>query len=364
MKKLLVMLLAVGMLAAVTTGCGSGSSDSESGTTGSEGSTSTASTGQINVHAPLQCDAKLSVQEMLDYQVPKANENYNITLMEVSLGAYYFQAMAFGAQKAADEAGVNLTIKASQGYQSASQQVDQAQTVIAQNPDAIVLQPADIEGSVPIVDQATSAGIPVVDISTEVNSDDAMVVMQDDYEQGKMAADALAKKLPGGGTGIVQGGPSNATWSKKRVAGFKDQLSAKYPDLKILTVTNEGVDPEEGLRKFTDATQAHPKFDWIYAVNTALLLPDSIPAQYSKVPYIGGGLEPMVIDALANNKMFAAIPADQVAMGYFGVGRAIAKLNGDDPPRVTCMPVDAVTKDDLKTPFVEGELYPEDYKAG
>lgn len=360
---LLALLVAIGLF---ITACGGGGDDGETVAQGDEAAATTQESdeaGGIDLHEPLQCDEELTVQEMLDYQVPKANEPYDITLMQVSLAAYYFQAMAYGGQQAAEEAGANFSLRSSEGYQSPGQQLNQAQTVLAQNPDAIVIQPVDPEGSVPIVDQATAADIPVVDISTELNSPDAYVVMQDDYRQGQVAADALAEAFPKGGKGIVQGGPENATWARKRVAGFQDRLAEKYPDLEIAAVTQSAVDPAEGLQKFTDAVQANPDIDWIYAVNTALLLPDSIPAEYRDALYIGGGLEPMIIDGLKSGSVYAAIPADQVAMGRIGVGKAISILNGEDVPRVTCLPVEIVTKEDINGDFVQGELTPEGFKA-
>lgn len=358
---LAALLIAIGLFLGA---CGGGDNDADTAVEGNGGNeTASSETGGISLNEPLQCDEEISVEEMLAYQVPKANEQYDITLMQVSLAAYYFQAMAWGGEQAADEAGVNFSLRASEGYQSPGEQLNQAQTVLAQNPDAIVIQPVDPDGSVPIVEQATAADVPVVDISTELNSPDAFVVMQDDYKQGQVAADAMAEAFPEGGKGIVQGGPENATWARKRVAGFQDRIAEKYPDLEILMVTQSAVDPAEGLQKFTDAVQANPDIDWIYAVNTALLLPDSIPAEYRDAIYIGGGLEPMIIDGLKSGAVHAAIPADQVAMGRIGVGKAVSILNGEDVPRVTCLPVEIVTKDDINGDFVQGELYPKGFTA-
>jgi len=46
----------------------------------------------------------------------------------------------------------------------------------------------------------------------------------------------------------------------RRVAGFEDGVK-KFPKIKISAVTHEDVDPAQGLARFNNAVQAHPKVD-------------------------------------------------------------------------------------------------------
>jgi ribose transport system substrate-binding protein len=70
--------------------------------------------------------------------------------------------------------------------------------------------------------------MPVIDVGTLSNSKKSYKLAQDDYSEGKMAADVLNKMLPNGGEGIMIAGAANASWARRRVAGFTDQIKS-YP---------------------------------------------------------------------------------------------------------------------------------------
>ena len=133
---------------------------------------------------------------------------------------------------------MNVTTLAAEGYASPDLQLSQIEDAIERGTDAIVIAPSDIQGSIPAVDLAIEAGLPVVNISTEVAHPDVYMVMQDDYVLGQMLADQLAEVLPDGGSGILIAGPANATWSRKRTVGFSDRVSEAYPTIEILAVAD------------------------------------------------------------------------------------------------------------------------------
>jgi ribose transport system substrate-binding protein len=315
------------------------------------------------IHQPLKCTQTTTTPQMLAYKTPRAKKHYDITLMEVSLAAYYYQGIAYGAEKAAKEAGVTLHITAGKGYTTPTLQLQQAENVLQRGTDAIVLAPVDIQGSVPVVQAAKKKGIPVVNISTEVVDPYVYTVMQDDYLMGKAGADEIARLVPQGGEGIIMGGPANATWSRKRVAGFQDEVKAKYPNLKIDDATTQLVDPAEGLKDFQNSTQAHPNIKWIYSVFYYVLLPDSLPSQYKKLPLVTTSYEPSSIKSLQNATLKSTLPVLPVWMGYVGVGTAIAALNGDKPTRTNCLPFPPLTKATIGSKLANGELFPASYKA-
>jgi ABC-type sugar transport system substrate-binding protein len=314
------------------------------------------------IHKPLNCTKNTTTAQMLAYKVPKAKKNYDITLMEVSLAAYYYQGIAYGAEKAAKEAGVTLHITAGKGYTTPTLQLQQAENVLQRNTQAIVLAPVDIQGSVPVVQAAKKKNVPVINISTEVVDPYVYTVMQDDYLMGKAGADEIAKLLPKGGEGIIMGGPANATWSRKRAAGFEDQVKAKYPNLKVVDAPTSLVDPAEGLKKFQNAVQAHPNIKWIYSVFYYVLLPESLPSQYKKLPFSTTSYEPSSIKSIQSGTLKSALPVLPMWMGYYGVGAAVEKLNGGEPTRMNCLPFPPLSKASINTKLAKAELFPASYK--
>ena len=232
-----------------------------------------------------------TAEELVDYQLPEPNEAYDITLLQVSLAGYYYQAIDFGAHSAGEEAGCRGHHSRRRGLCLARSAAQPGRGRYRGGTDAIVMAPSDIQGSVPAVELAVDAEIPVVNISTEVAQGDVYMVMQDDYVLGQMMADRLAEVVgEEGGQGVIIAGPANATWSRKRTLGFSDQVAAEYPNIEIVAAPTQLVDPAEGLASFEDAVQAFPDIDWIASVHYFILQPSALPAEYQgQVPYVSFG---------------------------------------------------------------------------
>lgn len=300
-------------------------------------------------HTALTCDATMTVDKLAAYKASKAKKPYRIELSVPSMANPYIVALVYGAQRAATDAGVTLSIDAGKGFMDPASQITQLENALTRRPDAVLINPADPDGMIGTIDDAVEAGTPVIDVGNLSNSTKSAKLVQDDYSQGVIAADALGKLVAAGGDGIVMGGPANSNFARRRVAGFLDQIK-KYPNLHISTVTSQDIKPEEGLIKFANAAQAHPKVDWIYAVGSFLLPPPSIPAEYRKAVYVAGSLTTVTEEALQDGSMGAVLPDFPITVGYAGVALAVQKLNGEGIPHLTCAPVDAMTKADLDKP--------------
>jgi ribose transport system substrate-binding protein len=324
---------------------------------------STSVTSAAALHSPQHCDLSLSLAEMVKIRPPKAAKRYKISYAMISLAGYFYQGTAYGAVKAAEEAGVDLNLNASQGFATQAQQVSNVNNELSRGIDGLLINPVDVNGAVGAVEDAVAKGVAVVSIGTLVNTAKADRTVQDDYTQGIAAAEFIASKLPNGGEGIVMGGPANATWALRRVAGFVDGLK-KFPQVKISAITHQNVDPAEGLARFTNATQAHPKVDWIYATYNLQLPPNSVPTKYANALYVAGGLDPLMVDALKAGTAAAALPDYAITEGYVGLSNLVRKLNGEKLPSITCLPNGVVTKDELSSSDMTSQnLFPTGWKA-
>ena len=323
------------------------------------------------LHQYLPCNAKGNVnttdKDLLSYKVPKAKKRYDITLMTVTLAGHYYQGLAYGATKAAKIAGVKLRILSpGTGYADPAQQVSQAENAIQSGTQAIVLQPVDIQGSVPVVKAAAKEKIPLINISTEADHSSPVTefVMQDDYLMGVHSADEVARLLPQGGEGIIMAGPANATWSRKRANGFQDQVKKKYPKLKVVAAPTQNVDPTLGLKSFDNAIVAHPNIKFIYSVFNFLLQPSSLPAKYrGKVVFVTNGYDWTTIPYLKNGEFKSVIGITPVWMGYLGVGEAVKVLNGEKVPKWYCVAQPIITKARIGSPIANWELVPKNFSA-
>jgi ribose transport system substrate-binding protein len=317
------------------------------------------------LRTPLKCNSAPSPQALLSYRPPKAKKHVTVTLMEVTLAGYYYQTIAYGAQQAAKQAGVTYhLVSAGQGYASPSVQVQQAENVLQKGTNAIVLAPSDIEGSIPVVTKAKAKQIPVINISTIVDSPDVYTVMQDDYIMGKLGADEVHRLLPKGGSGIVIAGPANATWSRNRAYGFQDEVAAKHYNLQVIASPTQNVDPSLGLKSFDNAIIAHPDIKWVYTVFDFLLQPESMPSRYKNVVFVTDGYDPTSAKSLRSGRISSIAGITPYWMGYVGMGEAVSVLNGNRPPKINCIPIPIITRANMNGPVAKHELSPPGYKAG
>jgi ribose transport system substrate-binding protein len=303
-------------------------------------------------HTPYPCQRKLTVEEVSTYKAPKANKHYRMQFSIPTLANPHGMAMVYGAFKAAEEAGVDLQLDTGKTPLDAAAQITQLENGLSRGADALIMSPSDPNALVAAIDEA-AAKMPVIDVGTPSNSAKSYKILQDDYSQGKMAGDVLHGSLPNGGEGIVIAGPANHNWARRRVAGFIDGLK-QYPNLKINEIANEDIRPDEGLAKFVNAAQAHPKVDWIYVVTAALLPPAAIPPEYKKAVLVTGGLYKYVADALRDGTAAASLPDFPVWIGYLGLSSMIERLNGGETVQRTCIPIAAITKADLDRDYVSG----------
>lgn len=351
-------LVAAGVLLAACGGSTPASTTSQGaapGTTAAKDLVRSAADGKA-----LTCETQLTSEDAIGYQVPKADEKFRVTLMEVSLAAYYYQGIKKGAEDAAKEAGIDLEVLAGQGYASPQMQLEQAQAALQRGTDAIILAPSDINGSAPIVKLAQDQGVPVVNVSTFVAAPGAYHVLQDDAALGAAAADRVAETVgAAGGEGIIIAGPANADWSKARTEAFQARIAEKHPQLKVAAAPTQLVDPVAGLKSFEDAVQAHPKIKWIFSVHVAILPPASIPSPYKgAAAYVATGYEPDAVPALKDGSLDSTFGIEPIATGKVGVGTAVNILNGTKQPHSQCLPVPLFTKDDVGSPTANSQLMP------
>jgi simple sugar transport system substrate-binding protein len=135
----------------------------------------------------------------------------------------------------AEKRGVNL--KFSDAQQKQENQIKALRSFIAQRVDAIILAPVVETGWDQVLKEAKRAKIPVVLVDRGVDVSDeglyATLIASDFVEEGRMAAEWLAKKM-GGKANIVQleGTPGSAP-AIDRKKGFEEALK-KHPDMKII----------------------------------------------------------------------------------------------------------------------------------
>ena len=141
-------------------------------------------------------------------------------------------------QSLRDEAakrGYELVVTDAQGQ--TAKQVSDVEDLIARRVDVILLAPREFEGLTPALQAAKEANIPVILVDREAAGtpgEDFVTFLGSNFvEQGRRAAEWLAKET-GGTAGIVElTGTPGSSVAIDRGKGFADEI-AKHPGMRIL----------------------------------------------------------------------------------------------------------------------------------
>jgi ABC-type sugar transport system substrate-binding protein len=196
-----------------------------------------------------------------------AQSQKEIAVMLPAAGDPYFKLKACGYTEAGKQAGYDVKIYDAGGYGNLNRQVSQIQDVIQRKVAGIVLVPASSDGTVPAVEQAIDAGIPVINDGIATHSAKVTgFVGEPSYVMTELLSAFITDKLGGKGEVVMLSGPSGLDLTNLRVSGFKDYL-AKFPQLKVVAEKYTSTSSADALNTMQDFLQSHPNLKAVYTFN-------------------------------------------------------------------------------------------------
>src|SRR4051794_17848736 len=152
-----------------------------------------------------------------------------------------------------------------------TKQISDIQDLLNQGVQLLIVAPVNSDGLDPALAAAKAKGVPVLTIDRKVTntscSDYLAFIGSDFADQGKRAADALAGATNGKANVAILLGSSGNNVTDQRTSGFKDQVAAKYPDIKVVAEQTGDFDRSKGQSVAEQLLQANPDIDAIYAEN-------------------------------------------------------------------------------------------------
>ncbi|MBC8010994.1 MAG: ABC transporter substrate-binding protein [Burkholderiales bacterium] len=174
----------------------------------------------------------------------------------------------------ADKRGINL--KFADGQSKQENQIRAVRSFVTQRVDAIVIAPIVETGWDNVLREAKRTKIPVIIMDRKIATADESLytcfIGSDFYEEGRMAADWLAKNA-GGKTKIVelQGEPGSAAANERRKA-FADAI-AKHPEFKLIDSQSGNFRRSQGKEVMEAFIKKHGKeIEIVYAHNDDMAL--------------------------------------------------------------------------------------------
>lgn len=240
----------------------------------------------------------------------------------------YMASMIQGAQALSKKLGVPLEIVDSQG--SSQTEISKIQAIIAKGKKVALMVNTVASSDAPTIVNAVKASGGYVTVwwnkpdnlrPWNVGDNFVAFMKYPGVDSGKCNADTLGAALGNKGGVIMLPGVQDSTTSQTRVAGFKAELKAKYPGVKILEEVPSDWDPQKANANVkTMIAKYGDQIKGVWAADDAMMLGaiDAFKAKnlQNKVKFASDGLYPPTIDYMKAGFGNNAIVGETFHRGY------------------------------------------------
>ena len=282
----------------------------------------------------------------------------------------YWATVFDGAHAAAKVLGVKINTLGAPSELDAAQEVTIMENAISAKPTGIVIAATNAQALASPIAAATKAGIPVIVIDSNANTDQYVTFLATNNETGgRKAADEMARCIKAR-TGKVEGkvayltALAGAQSLNDRDKGFVEELK-KYPGLAIVEHRVGNNQPSKALSDSEDLLTRHPDLVGMFADNE--LEGDGAGTAVSekglggKVCLVAFDTSDQEIKFVRTGIIDALIVQNPYMMGYAGVWYALAAAHGVVFPKYVDTGVSVVTKANIDSPQMAGLLDPSKY---
>lgn len=388
-RSVLGVLLAMTMVAAMLTGCGNGTkttATTANETKKTETVAETKSAEVTQVELPEMATPNEWVSRF-DGVKPTAYEEFGWTDDQITSikdagltvglvmhtgGESFSNAVISGVTKAAEELGVEIVAQTDAQW-DAAQQSTNLESVLAKNPDIVILCQIDVEAMTDQLKEAAANGTKFVffdNINASLTEDDYVsLVTTDTYAAGVECAKDMAAEL--GDSGRI----AMFTWSapnlgnRARSQGFRDYIETNFPEIEI--VTEEFHDDASDCAALADAVFAkYPDLDGAFGQWDIPLEGVISSAQGNDIgeEFVGTcvDLGYNVARIMAEDGMCKGIGAQQPYKdGYYSLYAGALACVGEEVPKMILIDPVNVTKANLEEswPIIYDEPLPDDIQS-
>jgi erythritol transport system substrate-binding protein len=290
-----------------------------------------------------------------------AEEKGLISIIVNDMSNPYWQTEGTIAEETAEELGYEADVSSHVGdTNTESNQID---TAITNEAKAIILDPANADGSVGAVRKAVEAGIPVFIVNAEINQQGlAEAQLVSNNSQGAaLGAEEWASQLGGEGTYVELMGPPSDNNAATRSNGYETVLS-QYPDLERVASDVASWDRTEGRNKMQSMLRSNPDIKGVISGNDEMALGAIVALKQEGVldDVIVGGFDgsPDAVDAVRSGELaytvlqpVAIFAEDAVKLADRFITTGETGLDGEKQ-LYDCILITPDNVDDYTSPFV------------
>ena len=235
-------------------------------------------------------------------------------------------------------------------------QLAQVENFIAQNYDAVIVNPADTEATNSITEQCVKANMPLVYVNRMPETElplGVVFVGSDEVVAGREQAKILAEKIGGQGTIVIMLGELSSVGTRGRTKGVKEVL-AQYPNIKLLDEQSAVFQRSQALDLMSNWLLAGLKIDAVAANNDemalgAIMALKNAGLHPNKDVFIGGvDATPDALDAMKAGELTVTVFQNAKGQGEGAVKAAYALAKKEYVESKVWIPFEPVTAENYK----------------
>ncbi|GAB2800847.1 hypothetical protein GCM10027275_53590 [Rhabdobacter roseus] len=252
-------------------------------------------------------------------------------------------------EKKAKELGVELVVVDAE--RSALKQVEQIESFVAQQVDAIIMNPCEVEASSPAVTRALAANIPIINVNSETKTQPTAFVGSDDVESARIAMRYIAERLGGRGNVIMIHGYMGQAAQLKREQGAREILQ-NYPGLKLIAHQSGEWDRSKSMSLMENWIQSYGgQINAVFAQNDEMGM-GAVKALTAaglkdKVVVVSIDAIPDALDAVKKGTLDATVFQNAEQQGARAVETALKAAKGEAFDKQVLIPFELVTKENV-----------------
>nr|WP_308741957.1 ABC transporter substrate-binding protein [uncultured Anaerocolumna sp.] len=296
---------------------------------------------------------------------------YNISVIIKATDSDYWQTLLLGAKAAAEESNgkVIVTTAGPASETGISEQVTILENVVSAKPDGIVLASISSDATVPAVEDAVNAGIPVVTVDNRLSTDVyTQHLATNHYKAAASAAEDMVKQWeakgidPVGKKVVAISADSGSPVNQARVEGFLDKIRELVPDIQVIETQYCDNDISKALDAVDNLILANSDLIGIFGDNNHMGdgIANSIQQNEKQDGIISYAFDSddTEIAAIRDGYLTGIVVQDPYGMGYEGVLAVVSALEGKNIEHDVIAATTLVTKDNIENENVQSLLYP------
>jgi len=274
-----------------------------------------------------------------------AAEAYDVGLAISTLDNPFFVDLADGAEEAAEELGVNLTVV--DAGDDAATQMSSVEDLVIQGMDLIAINPVDGDAIVPAIEEADMMNIPVITVDRGAETDVAVHIASDNVEGGRMAARYMAEMLENQGRVIELEGIPGTSAARERGEGF-NEIMDEIEGIEIIARQPADFNRAQGMSVMEDLLEAHENIDAVFAHNDEMALGaiEAIDAAglTDEIMVVGFDAIGDALTAIEEGTLAATIAQQPHEMGRLTIEMAVQLLDGEEVDEFVPVPLELITQ--------------------